>query len=669
MIDKEGFIDHLQRFQKRLRNKNLWILVASDCALITIAHVLAHLIRFEFEFQRNDLDHFLRFIPLSLLFRLPIFYFFRLYSGMWRYTSFKDLTNILKAVLVSSALIIVFLLYQNRFVGYSRGILVLDFILVFLFISGFRIGVRWYYRNGFKSLSLGWLSKDKEKKKLLVIGAGQAAEKLVREVLDNNQLDYCVVGFLDDDPNKNGLRIHNIPIWGPIDLLPEFVEKTDADELLIAIASTSREQLRRIVAICRKVDIPYKIIPGMGEIITGKQSVGNFRKISYKDLLGREPVTLDHAQIGMFLNGKSVLVTGAGGSIGSELTRQIVRFKPDKIILFDSGEENLYNIQMTLRNELEFFSIETILGQVQDVTLLRKVFSSFSPQVVFHAAAYKHVPMIENNPWQAVENNIVATRYIIEASVLYQVERFVLVSTDKAVRPTNVMGASKRMTEHLLMAYRQSDWKSLLSQEWSVEEFDNKIKNVTRLMAVRFGNVLGSSGSVIPLFMKQIELGGPITVTHPEITRYFMSIEEAAQLILQAGAMGRGGEIFVLKMGKAVKITNLAEELIELSGKTLGVDIQIKYSGLREGEKLYEELITEGENIVETDHEKIMVLRSCDFLKEDLNEIILRLQKASGALSGDKIKKVLMDALPEYRKMVEMNSKLIESYQKTYDKN
>ncbi|HOT83800.1 MAG TPA: polysaccharide biosynthesis protein, partial [Candidatus Defluviicoccus seviourii] len=348
-------------------------------------------------------------------------------------------------------------------------------------------------------------------------------------------------------------------------------------------------QMRRIVETCKACRVPYKTLPGIGEIIDGRVSIKALRDVNYEDLLGRSTVQLDMEEIQGYLKGKSVLVTGCGGSIGAELCRQIVRFQPQTLILVDASEANLFYIELALRNELRFDRCRAVLGRIQDEKLMTDVFERYHPQVVFHAAAYKHVPMLENNPWEAVFNNILGSRVIMEIARRNGTERFVFVSTDKAVRPTNVMGASKRVTELYLQAFEET--------------------GPTRFMAVRFGNVVGSSGSVIPVFLKQIEQGGPVTVTHPEVARYFMTIPEACQLILQAGAMGEGGEIFLLKMGKPVRIADMARDLIRLSGREPD-DVKIIFTGLRQGEKLYEELITSGEGVVPTGHDKIMVLRA-----------------------------------------------------------
>jgi len=445
-----------------------------------------------------------------------------------------------------------------------------------------------------------------------------------------------VIGFIDDDPGKIGRSIHGIPVLGNVDNLADILDDEEVQEILVAVPSASGDQIRRIVEACQRCAVSYKILPGIGELIDGRVSIKALRDISYEDLLGRKPVHLDAAGIRNYLDGKTVLITGCGGSIGSELCRQVIKFQPHLVILLDACEENLFKIQMELQNEKFFRHCETVLGHVQDLQLMEDIFKKYKPQVVFHAAAYKHVPMLEKNPWEAVYNNIIGSRMIMEMSLKHSVERFVLVSTDKAVRPTNVMGTSKRVTELIMQSLQGGN---------------------TKFMAVRFGNVVGSSGSVIPLFRRQIEHGGPVTVTHPEVNRYFMTIPEASQMILQAGAMGDGGEIFVLRMGTPVKIADMARDLIRLSGKEPDVDIEIIFTGLREGEKLYEELITVGEDILPTGHEKVMVLRSSQHssdaryllaTREKLNKEIDELVKDADRHDAGGIKKKLKEIVPEY---------------------
>jgi FlaA1/EpsC-like NDP-sugar epimerase len=555
---------------------------------------------------------------------------------MWRYTSIRDFWLLARACLLSTLLILAVILYMGNFQGYSRAIFIIDGVLTFLLIGGKLMAIRSYFAGYANPKTREELFPKVTYKKVLIIGAGAAGEKILREIIENYQLPYKVVGFIDDDPDKKGRSIHGIPVLGDVDNLPDILEKENVQEILIAIPSASGEQIRHVVEACQKCAVSYKIVPGIGDLIDGRVSVKTLRDISYEDLLGRKPVQLDITGIRNYLDGKTVLITGCGGSIGSELCRQVIKYQPNSIILLDSSESNLFNIQMEMQNEQYFRHCEAVLAHVQNRQLMNDIFKKYKPQVVFHAAAYKHVPMLEKNPWEAVFNNIMGSRMVMEMSLKHQVERFVLVSTDKAVRPTNVMGTSKRITE-LIMQSLQG--------------------NGTRFMAVRFGNVVGSSGSVIPLFRRQIEQGGPVTVTHPEINRYFMTIPEASQMILQAGAMGEGGEIFVLRMGTPVKISDMARDLIRLSGKEPDVDIKIVFTGLREGEKLYEELITVGEDILPTGHEKVMVLRSNEhssdvqFLlktKEKLNKAIDDLAKEAQSHDGKTIKKKLKEIVPEY---------------------
>ncbi len=616
--------------RKQLLKINFWILLALDCLLLFAAHLLAYYIRFEGDIS-PQLQNIRAVLPWLLSFKIVVFYFSGLYRGMWRYTSLVDLIKVLNVTLVTTLGAMGCVLLINRFIGFSRAVFVLDGLLTFIFIAGVRVSLRLFFT---KKHALATFSQNKPEiivKQLLVIGAGDAAEKIIREVRDNQTLPYKIIGLLDDNSGKIGQRIHGISVLGKISELHYLVEKTQPDEILIAIPSAGREQMNRIVELCRTSNVKYKTLPGLNEIISDQFSIRSMREVSYKDLLGRPSVRLETDLIGRVLTGKVVLVTGAGGSIGSELCRQIIRFEPELLVLLDAGEHNLYQVEMEILHEWGFKDYLAVLGQVQDLALLDDLFSKYQPAAVFHAAAYKHVPMVENNPWQAVTNNILATKALIETSVKYQAERFILVSTDKAVRPTNVMGASKRMTEKIMQAY--------------CRDHNNQ---QTLLMAVRFGNVLGSSGSVIPLFKRQIEMGGPVTVTDPEMTRYFMSIEEAAQLILQAATMGKDGEIFILEMGTPVRIGQMARDLIRLCGREPDTEIEIKCIGLRPGEKLHEELITEGEGIVPTGHEKIMVLRGNGTSLQDLAEPLARLAELAGKHDARGIKMLLSEMMPNY---------------------
>ena len=622
----------------QIRNPKFYLMVVSDALLFVLAHVLAYLFRFEFSWVQHEIQP----VYLTLIWLVPlktfIFYIFGLYRGMWRYTSVWDYWRLAYASLFAMLAGMAIVLYLYRFQGYSRAVFLMDGILTFLLVGGLRLLIRTYFMREVQ-WNAPFSAHRRKMKEVLIIGAGDAGEKILREITGNDQLPYHVVGFMDDDSGKHGRSIHGVPVLGPVALLPEVLEKHPVQEVLIAIPSAGGRQMRDILDVCKTCEVSYKTLPGIGEIIDGRVSVKALRDVSYEDLLGRVPVKLDESGIRHYLNNKDVLITGCGGSIGSELCRHLLRFQPRSLILLDMSEANLFQIQMELLQEHAFHDLQAILGRIQDKDLMREVFRKYKPQVVFHAAAYKHVPMLEKNPWEAVFNNILGSRIIMEMAIEHHVERFVLVSTDKAVRPTNVMGASKRVAERLLQMYA----------------FQN---NGTRFMAVRFGNVVGSSGSVIPLFRHQIEHGGPVTVTHPDVTRYFMTIPEAAQLIIQAGALGEGGEIFILKMGRPVRIAEMAEDLIRLSGKEPHQDIKVIYTGLREGEKLFEELITSGEGIVQTGHDDIMVLRTeaegedsvqAGRFAERFNRQLALIHAAAECHDVQAIKEKLSEIVPEYQ--------------------
>ena len=620
----------------QLKNAHFYLMLLGDALLFAVALTLAYLFRFEFSLDAFFARQLRTILIPILLVKLCTFFLFGLYKGMWRYTSTRDFWRLLQASATSTLLIMAFIFVFYRFEGgYSRAIFLMDGGLTFLFTGGLRMAIRTFYvrpdRNG-QALFV----PPAQRKRILIVGAGAAGEKILREIIENDHLPYSVVGFIDDDPKKHGRSIHGIPVLGSLKELAKIVKSRQVKEILIAIPSATGDQIRRIVEICKTCQVAYKTLPGMGEIIDGRVSIKALRDVNYEDLLGRLPIQLDMEEIRGYLDGKVVLISGCGGSIGAELCRQIVRFRPQMLILVDASEANLFHIEMELHSELGGDRCRAVLGRVQDETLMASVFQMYRPQVVFHAAAYKHVPMLEKNPWEAVFNNIIGSRVIMGMARRYEAERFVLVSTDKAVRPTNVMGASKRVTELLLHALQGAG---------------------TRFMAVRFGNVVGSSGSVIPVFRNQIEQGGPVTVTHPEVRRFFMTIPEAAQLILQAGGMGHGGEIFILKMGTPVKIVDMARDLIRLSGREPDRDVKITFTGLRDGEKLYEELITVGEGIVPTKHEKIMVLRndgqaglaaSEQVHATLLDEQLVELYAAADRFDAPAVKQKLREIVPEY---------------------
>jgi FlaA1/EpsC-like NDP-sugar epimerase len=605
-------------------------MLSGDTVLILFSYFFAYYLRFDGDIPASSLTNFMQTVIWIVPLKLVCFFFFDLYKGMWRYTSVYDLINLIKACLTSFAIITILLLITVRFAGFARSVFIIDFFLTFVFVGGYRIGVRVFYSRMNGRFRFPYMrNTDARMKRLLLIGAGDAGEKLLREIMENRNLHYDVVGFVDDDRSKLNQTIHGVPVLGRLNDIEKIVKTNNVDELIIAIPSASAKEMRHIVNSCESTGLPCKTVPGMGELIEGKVSVSAVREVRYEDLLGRKQVELNIQQIGGYLTDKRVMVTGGAGSIGSELCRQIARFNPAMLIIIDRNESGLYETELDLLAKFPKMQIDSVLGSVQNKGLMHRVFYQYEPHVVFHAAAYKHVPIMETHPWEAVFNNIVGTQTILTLCSKNGVDRCVVVSTDKAVRPTNVMGASKRVDELLAQIY---------GREYN-----------TRFMAVRFGNVVGSAGSVVPLFRKQIERGGPVTVTHPEVTRYFMTIPEASRLILQAGAIGNGGEIFILKMGIPIRIADMARDIIRLSGFKPDEDIEIKYIGLRPGEKLFEELITEGEGIQDTEHEEIMVLRGDNNISmKELNNHINRLVKLAEACDAKGIKEELKRIVPEY---------------------
>lgn len=621
----------------QFKNRNFYVILIGDLLLFAASLVLAYGVRFSLAIPDKEWDRILFLLPFLLPVKAVVFFVMGVYRGMWRYTSIPDAIRLGKASVLATLTLMTALTIAQQFKGYPRSVFVADCIFTLFFCGGFRVAIRIVGTN--KQTLFRFWDRDEDEGlpvrhvRLLIIGAGDAAASIIREIQGNAHSPYEVVACVDDDARKHGQVMLEVPVRGPIDKLLYFVNRFQADEILIAMPSVVGGEMRRIVAICKASGLPFKTLPSLGSLVDGKVTVSDVREVKYEDILGRPPVQLDMAGIGSYLSGKTVAVTGAGGSIGSELCRQILRFKPATLVLIEANEFNLYKIERELQIDGRFRSLQAVMGRVQDRALMKTVFDRYRPHVVFHAAACKHVPMVELNPWEGILNNVVGSLVMMDVAEESGVERFVLVSTDKAVKPTNVMGASKRVAEIALQSRRPGN---------------------TRFMAVRFGNVLGSSGSVIPLFRKQIHAGGPVTVTHPEMTRYFMMIPEACQLILQAGAMGDGGEIFILEMGTPVKIADMARDMIRLSGKIPEQDIQIVYTGLRPGEKLYEELITHGEGIVATAHEKIMVLRrngnprNAEDLDRQVRAQVAGLSVAAETFEPATIKAALKEIVPEY---------------------
>jgi FlaA1/EpsC-like NDP-sugar epimerase len=611
-----------------LARRNLLIMLALDAFLVALCFYFSFLIRFDFNIRDIYWFILVRLWPAVIAVKLLSFWIFGLYRGMWRYTSLLELVNVLKAVFISQMFILAAVLMIYHFKNLPRSVFIIDGVLTILAVAGIRVAVRVYFSRGTGMRLIAGLARLErpEDRRLLIVGAGDAGEKVLREIHANPDLRLHAVGFLDDHPASKGKFIHGVPVLGPIDSVHSL--PVNYDEILIAIPSARGEEMRRIVHICEETGQPFRTIPAIGELIDGKVSLKAVRNVTVEDLLGRDEVRLNADEIARYLKDRRVLVTGAGGSIGSELVRQIGRFQPRAVGLVDMSELNLFRVVMEFKQRFRGLEVETYLADIRDRRAVDRFYGDFAPEVVFHAAAYKHVPMQEVFPWEAVVNNVQGTLNVVEAAAEARVERFVLVSTDKAVRPTNVMGATKRVAE-LFVECAAADGH-------------------TKFMAVRFGNVMGSSGSAIPIFREQIMRGGPVTVTHADVTRYFMSVGEAAQLILQAGAIGQGGEVFILEMGRPIKILDLVRDMIRLHGYEPDKDIPIEFVGLRPGEKMYEELITEGEGIVATGREKILVLKGPACNLGEFKSAIEELIEVAATYDALAIRAKLKELVPEY---------------------
>ncbi len=593
--------------------------VAHDAIAAILAWSFAYLLRFNFDvpanFSAEMLETLAWVVPLEML----VFWQFRLYQGIWRYASTADLRRIFLAVVLSATGIsLLFLMLQFNFVV-PRTVLVLNPMLLMLMMGGSRFIYRLWKEKGL----IGGMRLNSEP--VLVLGAGDAAVSLAKELAKNSR--WQLAGFLDDNSESHGRTLNGIHVLGDLHSLPKWVERLSIKQVIIAMPSSSHQQRKRAIQICNDANVKALTVPSFDDLITGKVAVSQLRAIELDDLLGRDPVVLDTAGLHAFLTNKVVMVTGAGGSIGSELCRQIARFAPAKLMLFEQSEFALYTIEQELKSTFPGLDFVCLVGDVRDAARVAEVLQRHQPSTLFHAAAYKHVPMMEqHNAWQAIRNNVLGTWTIARAAQQYGVAKFVMISTDKAVNPTNVMGASKRLAELVCQTLQPS--------------------GSTRFVMVRFGNVLGSTGSVIPKFRAQIAQGGPITVTDPEITRYFMSIPEAAQLVLQAGLMGHGGEIFVLDMGQPVKIIDLAKDLIRLSGLT-EEDIKIEFSGLRPGEKLYEELLADNEHTLPTPHPKLSIAKA-QLADEAWLKKLLE-WSAITSMPDEEVRTALKNWLPEYQ--------------------
>ena len=585
-----------------INRHRIWQVVA-DGFLIATAWWLAFELRFDQGVPPYYDTLFKRTVLIVVGIKLLVFILFGFYDRWWRYVSTRDMWGAARGVTVASLVADVTVYFASPVadVRLPRSIAVMDWLLLLAFIAGSRL----LARSVFERPTPGRLvARGKE---VLVIGAGEAARDTIREMHRNPQLGYTPIGLVDDDPRKKNIRIHGVRVLGTTADLPHLLRDNRPDEILIAVPSASGEFRRSVVTTTRELGVPVKTLPGLHELISGEIDLAvQIRPVQVEDVLGRDPVDVDLDSAAPYVEGKTVLVTGAGGSIGSELCRQLTRLGPQRLILVELGETALFEIERELVDERGFSAAVPVLADVGNATKIRQVFERYEPNVVFHAAAYKHVPLMEANPLESVRNNALATKVVVDAAVEYGAHRFVLVSTDKAVNPKTVMGQSKAVCE------------------WVVEAYGAREDIATRFVAVRFGNVLGSSGSVIPIFRRQIEKGGPLTVTHPEMTRFFMTIPEAASLVIQSGAIGGEGHVFVLDMGEPVKIVELAEQMIRLSGKD-PAEIGIDFVGARPGEKLHEELWGDGETVVATAHPKIRRVSGpvvdAVWLEEELGEL------------------------------------------------
>lgn len=596
-----------------------------DAALVSVAVVFAYLLRFDFHIQAQFKPQIPYVIVIFTGIVIVLNYYFGIYKRMWRYASIGELVTIIKVASISSVLF--FMFYMGVKMVYPlvipRSIFLITLGLIILFIGGSRLIWRMWIDSYTKIQS--------HHSKAIIVGAGDAGTLVARDLKHNEKGSIYPIGFVDDDPTKCHLEVLGVPVLGSREEIPRIVKQYNVDMIIIAIPSAKRKDIREIFDIAKKTKVQVKILPKVSDFIEGKVSVQQIRDVKVEDLLGRDPVQVDLQGIMDYVTNKRVLVTGAGGSIGSELCRQIAQFQPEQIILLGHGENSIYLIEMELREDYPYVELVPVIADVQDRLRIEEVFANWRPEVVFHAAAHKHVPLMERNPAEAVKNNIFGTKNVAECAHQFGVQNFVLISTDKAVNPTSVMGATKRVAELIVQTINQT--------------------SPTQFAAVRFGNVLGSRGSVIPLFKKQIAKGGPVTVTHPEMVRYFMTIPEAVQLVLQTGALTRGGEVFILDMGDPVKILDLAQDLIRLSGFTPYTDMDIQFTGMRPGEKLYEEILTQEEGATSTMHQRIFIGRPTAWTSRKMEQEIKQLEAVLHQSPVD-IKKALQQVVPTFKEQV-----------------
>ncbi|GIU81074.1 MAG: polysaccharide biosynthesis protein [Acidobacteria bacterium] len=626
----------MKKPKKIFLKEKLWFLrrpmqVALDFAILCLSFFVAYLLRFDFSLPEYYLENALNQLPFVVLVQFASLFLVGGYSIIWRYISLQDIKIFLKAAFVSGAILIAFrlLLLPEGFTRWQvpLSITLMDTGLAFSGLLAIRVLRRFLYELS-ENKKISPTKHRIKPKPTLLVGAGRIGAALVKEISGKSDSGILIKGFVDDDRQKVGGSVSGVKILGTTSDLPRLVDELNIEQVIITIDQSEGKQIRRILEICRHAQVKAQILPSFNEIVSGKVNVSRIRDIQIEDLLKREPVQLDMENLHEFLNSKIVLITGAGGSIGSELARQVLNFSPKQIILVERSEAALFQIENSLRNDSSF-SIVSLIADVGDERQMRKIFEKYRPEIIFHAAAHKHVPLMEKNVVEAVKNNILATKTIAEIAGENEAESFVLISTDKAVNPVSVMGASKRIAEIIVQSLCK--------------------KFQTRYISVRFGNVLGSNGSVVPIFREQILNGGPVTVTDPRMTRYFMTIPEAAQLVLQASALGKGGEIFVLDMGKPVKILDLAEDMIRLSGLEPYEDIEIVFTGIRPGEKLSEELESMSENLLKTKHPKIFIGKITEYPTEKVEKMLSELTKAVENFDEEKIRTLFNEFLPEAR--------------------
>ncbi|MGO1528919.1 MAG: polysaccharide biosynthesis protein [Senegalia sp. (in: firmicutes)] len=612
------------------KKKRIIMLLAIDIFLISTAFLVSFYLRFDMNIPWNIMQLYIDNIFAITLIKILVFAYFGIYNSLWRYASIDELMQVIVAVILANAGMISYLYVMN--IHFPRSIYLLVAILDIMYIGGVRFSYRFL-----RKMKNEKLFNSEKRKRIMVIGAGDAGAMVIKEFKNHTELMSNPVVLIDDDVSKEGRKIHGVPVKGQRYDIKGQAIKNNIDEIVIAMPSSTKAEIKEIIEECKTTKCKVKTLPGMFELIDGKVSVKQLREVEISDLLGRDEVTLDCMKINDYINGKKILITGGGGSIGSELCRQIAKFKPKELIILDIYENNVYDLQNELKRQYgDTLNLKVLIASVRDKEKIDHIIGDLKPNVIFHAAAHKHVPLMEANPHEAVKNNVFGTFNVARAADKFNVDKFVMISTDKAVNPTNIMGATKRLCEMIVQAIDK--------------------KSNTEFVAVRFGNVLGSNGSVIPLFKRQIAEGGPITVTHKDVIRYFMTIPEASQLVLQAGAMASGGEIFVLEMGDPVRIIDLAKDLIRLSGLEVGKDIDINVVGLRPGEKLFEELLMDEEGLISTEHSKIHIGKP---LFQDYNVLVKQLQAIEDVMnngSNSDIKSAIAKLVPTYKKAEEINN-------------